>query len=203
VGVATSVEEGGMRKNALFYFLFLFASRFAFFLPLPRRQCDILSRCPPSDLFSMSLAFSTSDLILWCLTPLALPVAHGCGGTLAAGPLVALLTTSIVTGIDHRPRKIRCSYARTSARGSTRRWGSLGVEAAIRRSRRLGARGGRRSELMCSRRRKAAPRRLCTCERLTWEHHLLRALPGGKQKPTQEGSTRLAASYKAFTTARV
>jgi hypothetical protein len=89
------------------------------------------------------LAFSSSDLILWCLTPLALPAAHGCGGTLAAGPLVALLTTSIVTGIDHRPRKIRCSYARTSARGSTRRWGSLGVEAAIRRSRRLG--GARRA----------------------------------------------------------
>jgi hypothetical protein len=56
---------------------------------------------------------------------------------------------------------------------------------------------------MRSRRRKAASRRLCTCERLTWEHHLLRALPGGKQKPTQEGSTRLATSYKAFTTARV
>jgi hypothetical protein len=136
-------RRAGCAKMRCFIFFSYLLRDLRFFLPLPRRQCDILSRCPPSDLFSMSLAFSSSDLILWCLTPLALPAAHGCGGTLAAGPLVALLTTSIVTGIDHRPKKIRCSYARISARGSTRRWGSLGVEAAIRRSRRLG--GARRA----------------------------------------------------------
>jgi hypothetical protein len=52
-------------------------------------------------------------------------------------PLVALLTTSIVTGIDHQPEKIRRSYACASALGDGATL-SLGVEAIIRRSRRLG-----------------------------------------------------------------
>jgi hypothetical protein len=81
---------------------------------------------------------------------------------------------------------------------------SLGVEAAIRRSRHLG--GARRTlkrAYALEAEKSSAEVTLCMRAANAGAPFAARGLPGGKQKPVQEGSAWLATSYKAFTTARV